>query len=130
MMKKILIVDDDVDIIELVKNRLTKNNYAVIFSNTGADGFIKAIEQKPDLIIMDVMMPNLSGGEVVKLLKSNSSTQNIPVLFFTALATNAPNSNALDEINVGGHLFPAITKPFEPTKLLSAIKLLIDHRPS
>jgi len=126
-MKKILIVDDDEDIVELVKNRLTKNNYAVLTSTEGNDGFNKALEHQPDLIIMDVMMPDLSGGEVVKLLKSNSITYPIPVLFFTVLAANMPNDAGLDEINVSGQLYPAITKPFEPNKLLSAIKFLLEE---
>ena len=89
-MKKILIVDDDADIVELVNNRLRKNDYEVISSNDGKDGFKKAVEFRPDLIIMDVMMPNLSGGEVVKLLKANPTTQDIPILFFTVLATIYP----------------------------------------
>jgi two-component system alkaline phosphatase synthesis response regulator PhoP len=125
--KRILIVDDDIDIVELLKNRLIKNHYEVISSNDGEDGFKKAVEHKPNLIIMDVMMPNLSGGETVNLLKSNSITQRIPVLFLSALAANLPSNAGLDEINVGGQLYPAITKPFEPNKLLSAIKLLLDE---
>jgi DNA-binding response OmpR family regulator len=123
--KKILIVDDDMDIIELVKNRLIKNGYEVIFANDGDDGFKKVVEHKPNLIIMDIMMPRLSGGEAVKLLRSNDATQYTPVLFLSVLATNLPTDGGLDEINVGGQLYPAITKPFEPNKLLSAIKSLL-----
>ena len=126
-MKKILIIDDDADIIELVKNRLIKNNYEVIFSNDGNDAIKKAIEHRPDLIIMDVMMPKLSGGETVKLLKSNNITQHIPILFLSVLATILPNAAEFDEINVDGKFYPAITKPFEPNKLLSAIKLLLEE---
>ena len=125
-MKKILIVDDDADIIELVVNRLRKNNYEVISSNDGQEGFKKAVEFHPDLIIMDIMMPNLSGGEAVKLLKSNTATHQIPVLFFTALAANLAGDAGLDEINVGGHLYPALTKPFDPSKLLLAIKFMLE----
>ena len=124
-MKKILIVDDDVDIVDLVENRLRKNNYDVIFSNDGDNGYKKAIETKPDLIIMDVMMPNMHGGEAVKLLKANESTKNIPVLFFTAMNAYLPQGGALDQINVNGQLYPAITKPFNPNKLLAAIKTLL-----
>ena len=124
-MKRILIVDDDVDIVELVMNRLKKNDYEVIFSNDGDEGFKKAVKNQPDLIIMDIMMPKLPGGEAVKLLKSNEITKHIPILFFSALATNLPNGSDLDQINVGGQLYPALTKPFEPVKLLSAIKSLL-----
>ncbi len=126
-MKKILIVDDDADLVELAANRLKKNNYDVITAHNGNEGFNKAVELQPDLIIMDVMMPDLSGGEVVKLLKTNYITREIPVLFFTVLATNLPSDSKLDEINVCGQLYPAITKPFEPNKLLSAIKSLLSQ---
>ena len=124
-MKKILIVDDDVDIIDLVENRLKKNNYDVIFSNDGVNGIKKALEQNPDLIIMDIMMPHLNGGEAVKLLKSYEITKDIPILFFTAMNSYLPHGTELDQINVDGKLYPAISKPFEPIKLLSTIKLLL-----
>ena len=124
-MKKILIVDDDVDIIDLVENRLKKNNYEVIFANDGDNGVKKALEHKPDLIIMDIMMPQMHGGEAVKLLKSYDITKNIPVLFFTAMNSYLPKTSEFDQINVDGQLYPAMTKPFEPTKLLFTIKLLL-----
>ena len=124
-MKKILIVDDDVDIIDLVENRLRMNNYDVIFANDGDSGVKKAIEHTPDLIIMDVMMPHMHGGEAVKLLKSYDITKDIPVLFFTAMNSYLPNKAGLDQVNVNGILYPAITKPFEPQKLLSSIKILL-----
>ncbi len=126
-MKKILIVDDDADIIELVRNRLRNNNYDVLFATNGSAGIKKALEQNPDLIIMDVMMPQMSGGEAVKALKSFESTQNIPILFFTAMNMNSnltPDPD-LDRINVGGKFYPALSKPFEPNKLLATIKLLL-----
>lgn len=124
-MKKILIVDDDVDIVDLVENRLRKNNYDVIFTNDGVNGYKKAVEENPDLIIMDIMMPNMHGGDAVKLLKSNESTKHIPVLFFTAMNSYLPKGAELDQINVDGKLFPAISKPFDPNKLLYAIKSLL-----
>ncbi len=123
--KKILIIDDDVDIIDLVENRLKKNNYDVITANDGDNGIKKAIQLKPDLIIMDVMMPQMNGGEAVKLLKSNEVTKNIPVLFFTAMVSYSSNSTELEQINVNGQLYPALMKPFEPNKLLSAVKLML-----
>jgi len=124
-MKKILIADDDMDIVELVKNRLVRNDYEVIFSNDGDDAFKKALKHLPDLIIMDVMMPKLSGGEAVKLLKSNDKTKSIPVLFLSVLATNLPSDAEFRGINVGGKLYPAITKPFEAEELLSTIRSLL-----
>ena len=126
-MKTILIVDDDVDIVDLVENRLKKNNYDVIFANNGSDGIKKAVEQKPDLIIMDILMPQMTGGEAVKILKSFEDTQNIPILFFTAMTLNSNLSkdSDIDQVNVDGKFYPAISKPFEPNKLLSTIKSLL-----
>ncbi|MDE2230464.1 MAG: response regulator [Candidatus Omnitrophica bacterium] len=124
-MKKILIIDDDVDIIDLVTNRLERNNYEVIFSNDSDNGVKKALEQKPDLIIIDVMMPRLPGPEAVKLLKSYEGTQNIPILFFTAMNSYLPPNTEFDDINVGGQFFPSIPKPFDPNRLLSCVRLLL-----
>ncbi len=124
-MKKILIVDDDVDIIELVVNRLKQNNYNVIFTNDGDNGVQKALEEQPDLIIMDIMMPRMPGGEAVKILKLNESTKNIPILFFSAINAYLSNNAEISQVNVDGNFYPAISKPFEPNKLLSTIKSLL-----
>lgn len=126
-MKKILIVDDDWDIIALVKNRLKKNNYDVIFADNGNDGIKKACEQKPDLIIMDILMPQMTGGEAVKTLESFEGTRKIPILFFTAMTmhSNLSQNSDTNHINVNGKFYPAIPKPFEPNKLLSTIKSLL-----
>ena len=90
-------------------------------------GVKKAVQEKPDLIIMDVMMPKMSGGEAVKLLKTYDPTKNIPILFFTAMISYSPNSTELEKINVNGQFYPALTKPFEPKKLLSAVQELLDE---
>ncbi len=124
-MKKILIVDDDADIIDLIQNRLKRNNYEVIFANDGENGITKALQEKPDLIIMDVMMPQMHGGEAVKILKSSEITKHIPVLFFTAMNSYLPNKTDLDQVNVDGQFYPALSKPFEPNTLLSSIKSLL-----
>lgn len=121
-MKKILIIDDDADIIELVTNRLKKNNYDTSYANDGDSGFEIAVKEKPDLIIMDILMPKMQGGEAVKLLRSNESTKNTPILFFTAMI---PSGAENDKVNVNGQFYPAISKPFDPEKLLSTIKSLL-----
>ena len=126
-MKKILIIDDDPDIVELIKNRLQQHGYEIVSCNDGDSGVKKAVASLPDLIIMDVMMPNLSGGEAVKLLKSNTITQHIPIIFFTALATSLADDTGLAQINVDGKLYLALSKPFDPNKLLAAIKSLLGN---
>jgi CheY-like chemotaxis protein len=124
-MKKILIVDDDPDIVELATNRLVGNHYDVISSSTGEDGLKKAQLEKPDLIIMDILLPNMQGGEVVRYLKADQKTRNIPVIFLTAVASSNSPEQEERGINVDGKFFPAIPKPFKLERLLLEIKELI-----
>ena len=127
-MKRILIVDDDLDIVNLVKNRLENNHYEVIVANDGSQGIKQAQEQRPDLIIMDILMPLMPGGDAVRLLKTDVKTKHIPIIFLTAVIANIPRGGpGVDEkgINVGGQFYPAIAKPFEPAQLLFEIKKLI-----
>jgi CheY-like chemotaxis protein len=124
-MKKILIVDDDSDIVELTKNRLEANSYEVISAANGEDALKKARKEMPDLIIMDILLPNMQGGEVVRYLKSEQETKDIPVIFLTAVASNAPQDQEDKGINVEGKFFTAIAKPFKMERLLFEIKKLI-----
>lgn len=81
--KKILVVDDNPTMIEIVKMAL-ESDYDVISAVDGKEGIDKAKAEKPDLIIMDVMMPNISGIEMLRILTSEEETKNIPVIVFTA----------------------------------------------
>ena len=125
-MKKILVVDDDPQIVELVSIRLKANNYEVISSPDGKDAILKAQNELPDLVIMDIMMPNLPGGDAVRLLMEDNKTKDIPIIFLTALTANLPyEAEHKGIINVDGRFFPAIPKPFKPEKLLLEIKKII-----
>jgi twitching motility two-component system response regulator PilH len=126
-MKTILVVDDKPDIIELVKNRLEANNYKVIVASDGNEGIKQAQQHKPDLIVMDIMMPNVSGGEAVKVLKSDPATHHIPVVFLTAVGSSVREGEEPGRVYVDGQFFPAISKPFKPEKLLSEIRKLIGN---
>ena len=126
-MKKILVVDDDPQIVDLVTIRLRANNYEVISSPDGKDAILKAQKEQPDLVIMDIMMPNMPGGDAVRLLMADDKTKGIPIIFLTALTANLPyEADHKGIINVDGHFFPAIPKPFKPEKLLSEIKKIIE----
>ena len=70
-------------------------------------------------------MPSMPGPEAVRLLKANERTRDIPVIFFTAMNSYLPKGTELYQINVDGKLFPSISKPFDPEKLLSTIKSLL-----
>jgi len=124
-MKTILVVDDKADIVELVKNRLEANNYKVLFACDGKQGIQQAQQHKPDLIVMDIMMPNVSGGEAVKALKSDITTKDIPVIFLTAAASSVQDGQEPGRVYVDGQFYPALGKPFQPERLLSEINRLI-----
>ncbi|MCX7642108.1 MAG: response regulator [Elusimicrobiales bacterium] len=81
--KKVLVVDDNPVMIEIVKMAL-EEDFIVISASDGKEGMEIAKSQKPDVIIMDVMMPNISGIEMLRLLLSDEDTKNIPVIVFTA----------------------------------------------
>ena len=127
-MKRILVVDDDPDIVALVKNRLEDQHYQVISAADGDEGVIKAQQQKPDLIVMDVMMPKMSGGDAVRFLQADENTKHIPVIFLTAIASRFPRMYGnSQEINVHGQFYKVMAKPFKPDELLFEINKLTDH---
>lgn len=79
----------------------------------------------PDLIIMDIMMPKLSGGEAVRLLRTDNKTKHIPILFLTGVTANMPQGTEDRGINVDGQYYPSIAKPFRAEKVLLEIKRLM-----
>jgi two-component system alkaline phosphatase synthesis response regulator PhoP len=117
--KSILIVDDENDIVELLSYNLKKEGYNVLCAANGKEALQKA-ESKPDLLLLDVMMPQLDGFEVLKQLRKNPDTENIPVIFLTA------KSSEFDEV-VGLELGADdyIIKPISIPKLLARIKSVL-----
>ncbi len=84
MSKKILIVDDEPDIVFLLKSRFESNGFNAIGASNGKEGLEKAISEKPDLIVLDLLMPEKDGYETMNELKNNDETKDIPVILFTA----------------------------------------------
>lgn len=120
-MKTILIVDDEPDIVELVTNRLEAHHFRVIAASDGQEGLTKAREENPDLILMDIMMPQLSGGDAVRKLKANECTRHIPVIFLTGVYGKRMEGMEAKGINVGGEFYQAISKPFHAESLIAII---------
>ena len=120
MIKKILVVDDEKDIVDIIKYNLEREKeYEVLTASNGKQA-IEAAETNPDLILLDIMMPELNGFEVCKILKSNPQTSGIPVIFLTA------KENEIDEIlglEIGADDY--ITKPISPRKVIARIKSVI-----
>ena len=86
-MTKILLVEDDKSLREIYSVRLLAEGYTLISSGDGEEALAVAIGEKPDLIVSDVMMPKISGFEMLDLLRSNDSTKNIPIIMLTALSS-------------------------------------------
>jgi DNA-binding response OmpR family regulator len=120
--KKILVIDDLPENVFLLQDRLESEGYEILTAYDGKTGINKAISELPDLILLDVMMPEMNGIEVCKTLVSNPSTVNIPIILVTAKAGAEDTKEGL-----GAGAFDYIKKPFNKVELLarvnSALKL-------
>ena len=93
--EKILIVEDDKALREMYQLRLSINGYDVLEANDGEEGLDLAIKEKPDLILLDIMMPKMSGMDVLDILKSTPETKDIPVIVLTALTEESVKAKGL-----------------------------------
>ena len=114
---KILIVEDDKDIISLIDFHLKSEGYKVLTASNGEDGWLLAKEEKPDLILLDWMLPILSGIDVLNRLKKNKNTQSIPIIFVSA---KGEESDKIQGLNIGADDY--IVKPFSPKELIARVK--------
>lgn len=118
--EKILVVDDEEHIAELISYNLTSNGYKVITANDGNDAVKLAVEEKPSLILLDLMIPGKDGYDVCKDIRSNSEVRNTPIIMLTA------KSEELDKIlglELGADDY--ITKPFSVRELLARVKAVL-----
>ena len=118
--KRILIVDDEEDIVNVLRFRLEANNYAVQSASEGQEGLNKARVEKPDLIILDLMLPKLDGYKVCRMLKFDEIYKSIPIIMFTARAQKKDEELGME---TGADAY--IAKPFESEVLLGKIKELL-----
>lgn len=121
--KKILLVDDEKDIVEIVTYRLEASGYEVIFASNGQEALNKAYREKPDLIILDLMLPKMDGYKVCGLLKNDARYSKIPIIIFTARAQET-DKKMCEEVGADAY----ITKPFNPQMLLAKIKELLKEQ--
>jgi DNA-binding response OmpR family regulator len=118
--KRILIVDDENDILIVLRFRLEANNYEVLTASDGQEGLNKARTEKPDLIILDLMLPKLDGYKVCRMLKFDESYKSIPIIMFTAKVQQKDEELGKE---MGADAY--VTKPFEPEILLEKIRELL-----
>jgi two-component system sensor histidine kinase/response regulator len=119
--KKILVVDDEKDILLMLEKRLTAEEYSVITATNGTNALQLAKSKCPDLIILDVVMPSMGGGEVAEKLKEDIRTKAIPVIFLTALLSKTEDYKE-DHIIAGNITLP---KPIDTEELLDQIQRLL-----
>lgn len=117
--KRILLVDDETELAEMVKLRLEANNYEVLTAYDGKEGLDLARREKPDLIILDLMLPKIDGYKVCRMLKFDEKYKKIPIILFTSRIQESDKEVGFE---VGANAY--ITKPFEPQVLLDKVREL------
>jgi len=120
--KKILLVDDDPDFVEAVKVIVESGGYDVRVAYDGQEGLEAVAEEKPDLIVLDVMMPVMNGHEACAALKSDPETAEIPIILLTAVAERVTTSTYSHRDMLESEAEDFMPKPVEPVELLELIK--------
>ena len=115
--KRILIVDDERDIVKALTIRLSRAGYEVVTAFDGAQGIFMALKEKPDLILLDIRMPAGNGFSVAEKLKESTDTVAVPVIFLTG----SPERNSEEKAMALGARF-YVKKPYDPEELLDAIE--------
>jgi len=121
MQKKILIVDDEQNLVDFVKIRLEANNYSVVSAADGEEALKVFAREKPDLVLLDILMPKIDGFKVCQMLKKDPACTNVPIIMLTA-------KDRMDDIKSakesGANAY--IIKPFDASDLLLDIKDQLD----
>lgn len=122
-LKKVVCVEDELEMIELVKLILGRNQYEVTGAVGGHEGLDKIKEIKPDLVLLDLMMPEMDGWEVYQKMKASEEMRNIPVIVVTAKAQSIDRVLGLHIARVNDY----ITKPFGPQELLDSVERVMSR---
>lgn len=123
MEKSLLVIDDEVDIGETVKVRLEVNGYSVNLAYDGLDGIVKAVKTRPDLILLDILMPQVDGFEVCRRLRKIPETQNIPIVMLTAIKSPESLQKAKE---AGAQDY--LAKPFESGELVEIVRFYLEKK--
>ncbi len=118
--KTILVVDDEQDLLDLIEYNLKKEGFNVLKAENGEEGIAVAKEGRPDLILLDIMMPKMDGLEAVEIMRKDQDLKNTPIIFLTA---RSDEKTEVEGLNKGGDDY--ITKPISTTKLISRIKAVM-----
>jgi len=117
-MQKLLIVEDDFFVRDLYTRELSREGFEVVSAEDGAEGLLKVVEEKPDLVLLDIMLPKMSGLAVLKTLKEKEETKNIPVV----LLTNLGQDSVIREGFTLGAIGYLIKAAYTPTQIIEEVK--------
>lgn len=120
--QRILCIEDEPDMIELIRLILSRHGFDVFGANGGVEGARMIREELPDLILLDIMMPDLDGWEVYQQIKADEKTKDIPVIVVTAKAQNIDKVLGLHIAKVDDY----ISKPFTPDELLESVQKVLE----
>jgi len=118
---KILVIDDEKDVLEVLRLVLSRSGYEVLASSSGMEGLAQAQADRPDLILLDIMMQRMDGWEVLRALKSDAETREIPVVILSARVEPKDKIRGLQEGAVD-----YVTKPFAVREILEKVSLILD----
>ena len=122
MAHKLLIVDDEADTLRLISLMLERQGYSILTAKDGKTALNIIVEERPDLILLDVMMPEIDGIEVVKIIRANPDTEDIPVIMFTA---RSQVEDKISGLEAGADVY--LTKPTQPRELFAQIKSILSR---
>ncbi len=120
---KILVCDDERHIVRLIQVNLERQGYQVVTAFDGKEGLEKIRAEKPNLVVLDVMMPYMDGFEVLKTLRREPETESLPVIMLTA---KAQDKDVFEGYHYGADMY--LTKPFNPMELVSFVKRIADSQ--
>lgn len=121
--RKVLVADDEIHIVHVVTIKLRNNGYEVLSAENGDDAFKLACEEKPDIIVTDYQMPGMTGVELVRKIRQNETTKDMPVIMLTARGF-AVEDKEKEELGIS----EIISKPFSPKELLRSIEDILYQR--
>ncbi len=124
-MKKIIVVDDEKDVLDLVRRILLRGGFEVITASDGKEGLAKVYSEAPDLMILDINMPEMDGWEVCRKIRGDPLYKHLPIIMLTVRRRKEDQLKGLD---LGGDEY--ITKPFYPTELLARVKTVLERSSS
>ncbi len=118
---KILIVDDETEIVSYLSKRLSQDGFTVFSSASGTEAVALAKNETPDLILMDIVLPDIDGSEAVARLQADRFTARIPIIFLSGIVT-PEDGQASSQVHIAGQVYRALAKPFSYNDLMKEIQ--------